>query len=333
MAKCTIYTRVYSESSAGQLVSGRTPRGESLSHADVLDEFRIHSDKDNREPTALVSVSVRIVDTLTRAFYKHHMDDEPAGDIWFVFIEVPINTTPDSGESGRIHSARSLADDCGLPMPQLFTYERVFEWAIPEEYVLQKVSLQTLMSRGLTWELLTGSDPHTQYLSTSSLRGHIAENLRDGFWDAGMYLGFLAKTFGARAPVEWICDQVFNDCVKISGLDIFDGDRVMVEYMVDSEREVRERPEIVDVEVFRDMDDAIDLVLFEWWLRDDIFLSKREEYEEWQAWEEIALWETYHVVGLDEIVGELSEEDKARYEREHKTCAAQWENQAVKLGL
>jgi hypothetical protein len=81
MANRTIYTRVYSKSSAGQLASGKTPRDESLSHAEVLEEFRIHSDRGNREPTALVSVSVRIVDTLSRAFYKHHVVDELAEDI------------------------------------------------------------------------------------------------------------------------------------------------------------------------------------------------------------------------------------------------------------
>jgi hypothetical protein len=84
------------------------------------------------------------------------------------------------------------------------------KWAIPEEYVLHKTSLQTFINRGLTWEILIGKHPPTQDYSTTELSGHIAENLRpakrgDGFWDAGMYLAFLAKTFGARAPSKWIC--------------------------------------------------------------------------------------------------------------------------------
>jgi hypothetical protein len=195
MASRTIYTRVYSDSSAGELSCGRTPRGNWLSGTEPLGEFILHSDKDNRVPTALVSVSVRIVDTLTRAFNKHHVDREPAGAIWIVFIEVPIHNTPDSCP---MHSAKRLADQCKHPEARLFTYESFFEWAIPEEYVLHKVSPQTLINRGLTLEYLTKNDSHIQYLATEKLRGCIAKDLQtangtNDFEDIGIYLAYFAK--------------------------------------------------------------------------------------------------------------------------------------------
>jgi hypothetical protein len=69
MANRPIYTRVYSRLSAGELVSGKTPRGYPLSKTALLEEFRNHA---NQEPfTALVPTSDRIIDTLKRAFEKH----------------------------------------------------------------------------------------------------------------------------------------------------------------------------------------------------------------------------------------------------------------------
>ena len=150
MANRTIYTRAYSKSSAGQFVSARGPKGDALSDTALVEEFRNHAKKRNLEPTALVSGSDRIVDTLKRAFDKHYGDDdrdrESAADIWIAFIEVPptINET-----TTRIHSAKKLAEKCELSDPNKYSYEVVFEWAIPEKYVVHKVSLQTLMKREL----------------------------------------------------------------------------------------------------------------------------------------------------------------------------------------
>lgn len=89
MANRTIYTRAYSKSSAGQLGSGKGPKGDPLSDTDLLEEFRNHARRRNRKPTALVSGSDRIVDTVKRAFDKHYEDGEPSAEIWIAFIEVP----------------------------------------------------------------------------------------------------------------------------------------------------------------------------------------------------------------------------------------------------
>lgn len=146
MANRTIYTRAYSKSSAGQFVSAKGLKGDPLSKTALVEEFRNHADKWNREPTALVSGSDRIVDTLKRAFDKHYEDGESAADIWIAFIEVP----PTISESAtRIHSAKELAEKCEHLEPNKFSHKVVFEWAIPEKYVVHEVSLQTLMKRGL----------------------------------------------------------------------------------------------------------------------------------------------------------------------------------------
>jgi hypothetical protein len=81
MAHRTIYTRAYSKSSAGQFVSAKGLKGDPLSDTALLYEFRNHANIRNRKPTALVSVSDRIVDTLKRAFNKHYEDRESSADI------------------------------------------------------------------------------------------------------------------------------------------------------------------------------------------------------------------------------------------------------------
>jgi hypothetical protein len=127
MANRTIYTRAYSKSSAGQFVSAKGPKGDPLSDTALVEEFRNHA-KWNREPTALVSGSDRIVNTLTRAFNKHFRDDykdgESAADIWIAFIKVPPTIDEDAT---RIHSAKELAEKCEDPEYKKFSHKFVFE--------------------------------------------------------------------------------------------------------------------------------------------------------------------------------------------------------------
>lgn len=172
----------------------------------------------NRKPTALVSASVRIVDTLKRAFDKHNEHGESPAEIGIAFIE------PKSIENGnlpRIHSARQLAKQCNLQNPEFFSYEFVFEWAIPEKYVLHKVSLQTLMERGLPMDWLLPP-------STEEVRRYIAREFQQcGPWEIGVALGFFARNFGARAPLNWVSHQLLRDCVRP---EIVGEDVVMLEW-------------------------------------------------------------------------------------------------------
>jgi hypothetical protein len=122
--------------------------------------------------------------------------------------------------------------------------------------------------------------------------------------------------------------------VKISEADTFDDDYVTVEYIVHGAEECSET---VDGGDFRDMYDAIDLVLIDWWLQDDRFLFEYEEYKKLRTEDEIAIWEAHHwhvgILGEITFVEELSETDKARYDRAQTRCAAHWENEAVRIGL
>lgn len=328
MANRTIYTRVYSKSSAGQLVSAKTPKGDPLSDAALLEEFRNHANKWNQEPTALLSGSDRIVDTLKRAFDKHYEDGESSAEIWIAFIEVPptIIETPT-----RIYSAKELAQKCQLPEPNLFSHEVIFEWAIPETYVLHEVSLQTLMKRGLQKDCFL-------LPSTAEVRYYTARGFqRRDPWDIGVTLGFFAQKFGARAPLDWVSHRLFHDCVRAK---ILDDDIVRLNY-------AHGDTEIVDFQFFCDLDDGIDTSLCDWWLADIDFYENYGEFKEWRevtedsmTWDLIDFWETWHDVGYDGTISELSGKGKLLYDVaekkllfKHEKKRAAIEEEAVKLGL
>ncbi|EEU34875.1 uncharacterized protein NECHADRAFT_88376 [Fusarium vanettenii 77-13-4] len=270
MAEDMIYTRAYSVSSAGPLISAKGPMGDPLTHTELLAEFRNHSNSWNREPTALVSVSNRIIDTVKRAFDKYYVNGDSPADIWVAFIEVPErrDETPT-----QIHAALPLAEECGILEANKFRHEIVFEWAIPEEFVIHKVSLQTLISRGLQRGEQFG--PELQFKSTAGLRRDIATELKaidhsSGSWEVGIYLASFARTFGARAPLDWIAHRLFYDCVHTT---IVDDDVVRVNYL-------DERPKCVNFDFFCELDDGVDTVLYDWWLTDVDFCLDYEEFRE-----------------------------------------------------
>ena len=284
MGNCTVYTRVYSKSNAGQFVSGKGSKGGPLSYTALLEEFRNHANKRNRKPTALVSASDRIVDTVKRAFEKHCEDDESSAEIRIAFIEIPPTV---NGTATRIHSAKKLAENCGLPEPNLFFHEAVFEWAIPEQYVLHKVSLRTLMKRGLQDYWFSQPD-------TAEVRRYIARDLqRHDPWEIGVILGFFARNFGARAPLNWVSYQLFHDCVLVK---IVDDDVVRLNY-------AHGHTKMVDFQFFCDLEDGIDTALCDWWLSDvDFFLDYKEFKKLREVTEDsiirdlIEFWETWHDV-------------------------------------
>lgn len=197
MPNHTTYTRAYSSSrSDGQLVARKTPKGDPLSSSTLLEEFRNHANKGNRKPTALVSVSDRIIDTVKRAFERYGKGED-SGKIWIAFIEVQTTTA-----ATRIHSARKMAKKCGFPELRLFAHEFVFEWAIPKHCVLHEVSLQTLMDRGLQGNSFL-------QLATAKSRSSIATRFqRHSPWEIGIELGLFARKFGARAPLNWVSHQL-----------------------------------------------------------------------------------------------------------------------------
>lgn len=200
----------------GYFTSGRAAVGKKLEKKELLEEFQKHRRHNNTEPTALVSVSSRIVSTLSRALVKNRGVDEdgnqvkqePAEAIWIAFIAVP-----DPG-SGIYHHARSLAEQLGDGVnPVRYQSEYVFEWRIPQEYIIHTVSLQTLIDRGFGIENFI--DEHGKPFSSDRLKGYIALNYvfppkyGNGL---GLNLELMVKHFGARAPVFNIAWQFINDC-------------------------------------------------------------------------------------------------------------------------
>jgi hypothetical protein len=333
MAHRTIYTRVYSKGSAGQLVSAKGSKGDPLSATALLSEFRNHAIIRNEKPTALVSVSDRIIDTLQRAFEKHDVYHESPADIWIAFIEVPANEN-----ATRIHHAKELAEKCEHWKPNLFYYEKVFEWAIPEKYVLHKVSLQSLMDRGIQQRYFLQP-------STAEVRRCTAERLQrtillDGPWETGVGLGYFARNFGARAPLNWISHQLFQDCVST---EIVADDLARLTYKYGTYRS----SETVDFNFLCDLDDGIYTSLCDWWLSDIDFSLDYSEFEEWRdvmedsiTWDLIDFWETWHGVNCNGISRAISKKEKLIYENiqkhllmKHEEIRAAIEAKAVKMGL
>lgn len=152
--------------------------------------------------------------------------------------------------------------------------------------MLRKVSLQTLMNRGLQWG-------HLSRLSATDLRYGIARDLlgaqsRSGPWDIGIYLANFARCFRARAPLEWISYCLFNDCIWT---EIYDDKEVKLQY--------GRHTEIVDFNFFCELEDGIETSLLDWWLAGFDFYFDYEEFKEQEAaieddiaWEQIEFYET-----------------------------------------
>ena len=325
MTSHTIYTRAYSKSSVGQLASRKAPLGDPLSYTALLEEFRNHANRWNLEPTALVSGSDRIVDTLKRAFDKYYEDGESSAEIWIAFIEVP----PTIDESAtRIHSAKELAEKCELPEPNAFSHEVVFEWTIPKKYVLHEVSLQTLIKRKL-------QEHYFLQPSTAEVRRYTSRELqRYNPWEIGVTLGFFAQSFGARAPMNWVSHQLFYDCVRAK---IVDDDVVRLDY-------AHGHTEIVDFQFFCDLDDGINTTLYDWWLSGIDFSSDYEEFKEWREVTDASMTEDliefWHDFDYDGTIKELSAEEKLLYDEAknkllvgHEKKRTVIEAEAVKIGL
>lgn len=346
MARREIYTRVYSPSSVGDIVSGKVAlvSGEEtfdqrLAIEELHREFRNHADRSRRVRTALVSVSNRIIDTVKRAYEKHLVHREPAGDIWIVFIEVPAAR---DGRVGRHHRAEVLARQCGHYQPRIFRHEIVFEWAVPHEYVLHEVSLQTLMARGLGWgKYMSRKGKRPQYISTRALQGRVSEDLRGHPWEVGLQLGFLAKAFGARAPGDWIAHQLWYDCVKAARID--NGIKLTDAHGCSE----ISRPNSAKGTVEEQIDRGIETALVDWWLED---LECSPEYEaaaDWRddmgdivIWEQMDFWQTWYPAYDHkmfyppcEVKGLSYDEEWEKMQSRCSEIEASVEREAVRIGL
>ncbi|KFY05665.1 hypothetical protein V491_09069 [Pseudogymnoascus sp. VKM F-3775] len=336
-----IYTRTYSPRSVGRFISGKGLNGAPLSDTSLLEEFENHSKSGNRQFTALVSASDRIVDGVTRAFRKYYEDGEEAADIWIAFIEVSPTTT------ARIHSARELAGRCGFQKPELFSHEVVFEWAIPEEYIIHEVSFLTLMERGLRedyflreYHLPQPSSGKVQSAPEVRSAAEVRHNTAREFqqrrdpWDIGLTLGAFAQNFGAKTPLGWIAHQFFSDCVQSK----IRKDRMVMlkyahEYTDDASWE--QHAELVDFDFLLDIDAGIDTALCDWWLSD---IEDYEEFEKWRGemedsmgWELIKFRETWVEVDEDGIIRVMPASEAVLFDEAWRQLSVKHEKQRAAI--
>ncbi|KAF7936520.1 uncharacterized protein EAE97_007886 [Botrytis byssoidea] len=109
--------------------------------------YRAYSPKRaGQKPTALVSVTSSIIRAANIAFHKEYKDDEDPAEIWIAMIKVPDR------DKDIFHSAQEMAKRRREQKSVLFKNEYLFEWEIPTEYVVHRVSAQTLLERGLDVE-------------------------------------------------------------------------------------------------------------------------------------------------------------------------------------
>lgn len=328
------FIRCHSSASVGSFTSGRGAVGERLDDDELLAEFQRHRFLNNREPTALVSVSSRFVNTLSRALVKwygidedeYQVEQEPAHEIFITFIKIPA---PDIG---ICHHARTLAEQLeDEENPVIYASEYVFEWEIPPKYIIHTVSLQTLIDRGLgigRYIAENGRPP-----STDTLKDLMATSyLDDSIWqyEVGLNIGLMAKCFGARPPVLDIARQSIDECTVEHYYDYHD----LCLYVLFGSMESHKQCIVFDQLDLRD--DGIHTAIFEWWLCDETFNLEYDQYKEWVSeLEQFMEQDYFYDDELRDVYGDPVKEDRELQEIKirHERMKADIEGAAVELGL
>jgi len=111
-----------------------------------------------------------------------------------------------------------LAQEIWQDETNMFKDEYIFEWEVPEKYIVHKVSVQTLLERGLSMERYCKYSNNKRQLPPAYLlRQDIAKHILDpanGGYNIGMSLGSMARCFGARAPVRDIAHHILSECTQ-----------------------------------------------------------------------------------------------------------------------
>jgi len=205
------FYRVYSSTSIGALRSGRYYHGHpALSENDLLDEFALHRRRNNRRPTAVVSVTNRPLEALHRALEKRYLFDEDPGTIWIV-----INRVPNDGDNCGPHHAQSLAETKKYSDAQVFEHEYQTKWEIPQDYVKHRVSVKTLLSRGIE-RIIDLYFPEFRMTQNEFIK-EIANS--EDFYGAGRLIGTLAQIFGTGEYTADIASRILQDCLDVGHLD------------------------------------------------------------------------------------------------------------------
>ncbi|KAI3211251.1 hypothetical protein DTO012A9_8482 [Penicillium roqueforti] len=217
--KYQYFYRCFSLTSAGGPRSGAYDKyfdRPKLSEHALLSEFDSHRNKWNGHPTALVSVTDRPLEALNRALGKYNSRNEDK--IWIICIKVPKADV----ENGP-HHAQRLAEELGLDS-NVFRHEYLFEWEIPEDYILRIVSLRAI----LAWRIedMRPLEHGVEEVSFSTLRDAFRrEILTPDPYATGRWLYRLTKAFRTCGPR--IAFQIYLDSL---GGGFFDSNNQTVRY-------------------------------------------------------------------------------------------------------
>jgi hypothetical protein len=185
-----------------------------------LKEFKSHSQLYETTPTALVSTTSNFLRVLHLAYQKL-WNGEAADQIEFVFI------VPDPEANVRLHCAKDLADqmvDWSEEYRLLFTYEFVYEWRIPESAVAHRITMSTLLRRGLHLEQLCGPVNSEEFPEMIDFQNLIRANwgkscLFDiackagtaaSLFDIGYKAGMAACLFGVHSLTSRILEEILG---------------------------------------------------------------------------------------------------------------------------
>lgn len=241
-----------------------------------MHEFELHRHLEQKEPTALVSVSDRPIEALHRAFVKYYNQHEDPQNIWIAIISVPDR----ENGAGIYHHAEKLAKALDIEGAERLRHEYVFEWQVPEEYVKHTVSVGTLLDRGLNLDPYLDEEGRLPGLSTfrslmidMDLGSHL-----DGYC-VGRELGRMAKCFGARAPVKEIAHRLLIDCPIRC---VTNGEMQFFEWESKKCPDTSESTvDYIDFTHFYWISAGINEALFDNWLADSAFVEEFNAHAEW----------------------------------------------------
>jgi len=202
--------RCCSSASVGRLHSGKLSLHASeslLEEQELLDEFESHRQLYGTTPTALVSTTTNFLRVLHLAYQKL-WDGETADQIELIFI------VPDPEADARLHRAKDLADqivDWSEEYRRLFTHEFVYEWQIPESAVAHRITMDTLLRRGLDLDQLCGPTEFEEFPGMIDFQSLIRTHWkRSCLFDIGYKAGMAACLFGFHSLTSLILDEILG---------------------------------------------------------------------------------------------------------------------------
>lgn len=227
-----------------------------------------------------------------------------------------------------------LAKETGIKESYKLKHEYLFEWEIPDRYVEHRVSVETLLDRGLSFEDYLTDDGRLPCLEEfRSLMIKKVLNPAFNGYTIGKHLGQMARCFGARAPVKEIANQILTDCPQ-GFYPNYKGQFVRWKERKD------DVPETVDFDHFYWITRGINESLFDCWLSDAIFVEDFLAHVKWAnelTKEMEILWELYWDNLCDEIYTGANSNSAANRAQELQVRESQVnemiEKEAVSIGL